>query len=529
MGGKAKKTKAPTSRSRPASAFAALGFQKTLAILTSEIQELYLADQVPWVIGYSGGKDSTATTQLVWSALAQLGREKLRKPVYVITTDTLVENPIVAAWVETSLASMFDAAREGGLPIDPHLLKPQLKDTFWVNLIGKGYPAPRNRFRWCTERLKIKPSNAFIRDVVRASGEAIVVLGTRKAESSKRAGTMTRLETTDNAEQRKTASVRERLRPNTTLPNSLVYSPIEDWSNDDVWTFLMQVKNPWGINNKDLLTMYQGASADGDCPLVVDSTTPSCGNSRFGCWVCTMVEQDKSMEAMIQNDGDKEWMLPLLELRNALGVEDDKSIRDFRRLHGGVDLFNDKHVPGPYTQTARETWLRKLLTAEKHVRQNGPAEFREIELISLDELHEIRRIWVIEKHEVEDRLPVIFKEVFDEEFPGEALDTKASFGAEEMRLLEKLCGTDRLQYELLRELLDVERRYQTTARRSGLYGELEKTFKKCFFTSEEEAVERARRKKDALETAERRASDIVAGGFGRDSELNQPNHTENAK
>ena len=73
-----------------------------------------------------------------------------------------------------------------------------------------------------------------------------------------------------------------------------------------------------GHSNKDLLAMYSGASADGECPLVIDSSTPSCGNSRFGCWVCTMVTEDKSMAAMIQNDEEKAWMLPMLEFRMKL-------------------------------------------------------------------------------------------------------------------------------------------------------------------------------------------------------------------
>src|SRR5438105_232293 len=102
-----------------------------------------------------------------------------------------------------------------GMPVEPHKLTPEVEDSFWVNLIGKGYPAPRLKFRWCTERLKIRPSNRFIRDVVRQSGEAILVLGTRKAESQVRAARMSKLEK---------KRVRDRLSPNASLPNSLVYS-----------------------------------------------------------------------------------------------------------------------------------------------------------------------------------------------------------------------------------------------------------------------------------------------------------------
>jgi len=344
---------------------------------------------------------------LTWLALAGLPVERRRKTVHVISTDTMVENPIVAAWVTRSLEVMRTSATAQGLPIRAHRLTPRHEDSFWVNLIGKGYPAPRHKFRWCTERLKIKPSNAFIAGVVRQSGEAILLLGSRKAESQARARVMMRHE-----------KHRARdLSPNAALTNTLVYTPIEDWSNDDVWMFLMQVNNPWGYINKDLLSMYQGASPDGECPLVVDSSTPSCGDSRFGCWVCTLVDKDKSMTAMIQNDQEKEWMTPLLELRNALDFRtgarteeetSDRHLRDFRRMSGAVQLFHDRPIPGPYTQEARENWLRKLLAAQTWIRRNGPPEVRNIELISLAELQEIRRIWVVEKHEMEDSLPRIY-------------------------------------------------------------------------------------------------------------------------
>jgi DNA sulfur modification protein DndC len=165
---------------RPRSAFDLRGFRQTVEQLLEEIKEIYLADSIPWVVGYSGGKDSTATLQLVWLALLALEPEKRSKPVHVISTDTLVENPVVAAWVTQSLETMRQSAQQQNLPIQPHRLTPEVSDTFWVNLVGKGYPAPRPKFRWCTERLKIKPSNAFITKVVRDDGEAILVLGTRR-------------------------------------------------------------------------------------------------------------------------------------------------------------------------------------------------------------------------------------------------------------------------------------------------------------------------------------------------------------
>ena len=186
---------APTKNgsSRP-SAFQELGLAKTVQALAEEVRELYLCDGIPWVVGYSGGKDSTAALQLVWLALRDLTADKRQKPVHVISTDTLVEQPLVAAWVDASLERMRAAAGEQSMPFTPHKLTPEVEDSFWVNLIGRGYPAPRQKFRWCTERLKIRPSNKFIREMVRQYGEAILVLGTRKAESQARAGRMLKLE-----------------------------------------------------------------------------------------------------------------------------------------------------------------------------------------------------------------------------------------------------------------------------------------------------------------------------------------------
>jgi DNA sulfur modification protein DndC len=270
--------------------------------------------------------------------------------------------------------------------------------------------------------------------MVNQNGHAILCLGARKTESQARARVI---------EKASRNRIKDKLNPNPTMPGCFVYTPIEEWTNDDVWMFLTQCANPWGYNNTDLLGMYAGASADGECPLVVDTSTPSCGDSRFGCWVCTLVEKDKSMSAMIHNDAEKEWMLPLLTLRNKLDFRPkekneasqtfvppsktaegdiekeehngDRHLRDFRRMSGAIQTMKDGRViPGPYLQSAREDWLRELLKAQTWIRQHGPDDVRSIELITLDELQEIRRIWVVDKHEMEDSLPRIYEEVTED-------------------------------------------------------------------------------------------------------------------
>ena len=487
----------------PKSAFAADGMGRTVKAICDEIRQLYLWDEVQWVIGYSGGKDSTAVVELVWLAIAGLPPEQRKKSIHVISTDTLVEQPVVASWVDISHEKMRRAAAEQQLPIIPHKLTPEVKDSFWVNLIGKGYPAPRKKFRWCTERMKIKPSNKFIRDVVRQCGEALLVLGTRKAESQRRAAVMEKHE-----QQGRDRNLREgnrKLSPNASLPNSLIYTPIEDWSNDDVWLFLMQVKNPWGHTNKSLLGMYQGASADGECPLVVDTSTPSCGDSRFGCWTCTVVDKDRSMEAMIKNDEEKIWMAPLLKFRNELGdFTNERERRDYRRMNGRVQLFHDSTVPGPYKRDWRQHWLRRVLEVQMDIRRLGPPDVRKIELISRDELHEIRRIWLYEKHEFEDSLPTIYEAVVGEPFPVPESDDHL-LRQEDWNLLRQVCGDDEEFFGLQVQLLDIEREYRGMSRRAGIFDSLEERLRASQYGNEAAAIEIRR-------DEERRRNEVAPAG-----------------
>ena len=384
-----------------------------------------------------------------------LAKEKLKKTVHVISTDTLVESPVVAIWATESLKKMEQTAKKQGLPIVPHRLTPAITNTFWVNLIGRGYPYPRRDFRWCTDRMKIDTSNRFIKSILDAESEAIMVLGSRKAESAVRKAVL------EGYEKKR---YRAHLSPNGSFPNSYVFTPIENWLNDNVWQYLVQVPNPWGHSNKDLLAMYSGASADGECPLVIDSSTPSCGNSRFGCWVCTMVTEDKSMAAMIQNDEEKAWMLPMLEFRNEIaGYGDwqtDRNRRDFRKRDGRLQWHNNRLVHGPYTKETREYFLRRLLEVELLVHEIGPDEIKGVPLITMEELKFIRQLWLDEFHEFDDSLPRIYEEVTGKKYSDGTISKNKYFGATEAELLKEVCAelypNEQLLAEMQRALLDTE-------------------------------------------------------------------------
>ncbi len=453
-------------------------------VIVQEIQELYLSDSIPWIIGYSGGKDSTASLQLVWNAIAKLPVEQRNKDVHVISTDTLVENPVIAVWVQNSLESIRIASREQNLPIKAHRLVPSLQNRFWVNLIGRGYPAPRNRFRWCTDRLKISASTQFIQELSEANNEAILVLGQRRGESQSR----------DKVMDHYSGSTRDRLSRNKDpkLSRVWVYLPVETWTSDDVWEYIITEPNPWGVNNQELFNIYRGATPDAECPIVVDSSTPSCGDSRFGCYVCTMVSQDKSMQAMVQNDEQKTWMQPILDFRNNYLAIKDRDVRDFQRMNGRIKLMNQELIHGPYLQEQRAKLLKELLRTQKIVQEAKVPGYGQIELISLEELDEIRRIWVEDKGEIEDFVPKIYQEIFDKPYPGKTLEP-VPLDPNDLQLLREVANeldpeaAERL-YRLTRSLLSVQFQSMQSQKRSKHLDRLEEVLTANAFRTEEEAL-----------------------------------------
>lgn len=432
-----------------------------------EIQEVYLSDNRPWVVGYSGGKDSTCALQMVWKALLALPPEQRRKPIYVISSDTLVETPVIVRYIDVTLERIERAAIEQGLPIKTEKVTPTVDRSFWVNMIGRGYPAPSRRFRWCTERLKIEPANDFIKARVAEFGEVVMILGVRSSESATRAQVMSfhRIKGSP-------------LSRHSSLLNAYVYGPIEALTTDDVWTYLLQNQSPWGNDNRDLVAMYRNAQA-GECPLVVDTTTPSCGNSRFGCWVCTVVERDRSMEAMI--DSGEDWLEPLLEFRDLLAetqAPDKKKLyRDFRRRSGQVSFIKgtDTPVPGPYSLEFCKTLLSRLLETQIRVQREAPPGDDTL-LVHDAELHEIRRIWRSERGDWADSVPQIVREVLGRDLDWVAEDA-VTFTAGDGELLDKICAERGVPTELVIKLLDVERAAHGLKRRHAVHTRIEDLFR----------------------------------------------------
>lgn len=444
-----------------------------------EIRQVYLAYDYPWVIGYSGGKDSTATLQLCWHALLGLPPEKRTKPIYVISTDTKVETPVIVDRINENIRLINEAARTQQMNLSAHKLSPILDDTFWVNLLGRGYPAPNSVFRWCTERLKINPSNRFILDKVSEFGEVILVLGSRRGESATRDQVLNvyRMNGT-------------KLARHGQLPGAWVFMPVEHFTTDDVWTYLLQMKSPWGGDNLQLSSLYRSAQ-DGECPLVVDDSTPSCGNSRFGCWVCTVVNRDKSMEAMI--DSGEDWMIPLLDYRDWLASTQDPAVkpeqREFKGRNGRIKITESGKLRyRTYTLAFSKTMVRRLLEVQQEIQAERP----DFELISLRELQEIRRLWLTERQDWEDSLPHIFEEVTNQRMDWETNDV-AMPGQLEAEVLESLATERDVPVTLVQKLLDAEWQHYGMSRRATIHKNIEKIFREDWRSLEEVQAEMRRR------------------------------------
>ena len=436
---------------------------KSVKEIYHEIQEVYLRDHRPWVIGYSGGKDSTTALQLIWYAISDLPEEQRQKKIYVISSDTLVETPVIIDYINDSLEKINEVAIQSKMPFEAVKLTPIISESFWVNLIGRGYPAPSKTFRWCTDRLKIKTADRFIIDRVTQYGEVVVVLGVRKSESATRAQVMNLHKIKDSV-----------LSRHSRFPQAFVYTPIEDFSVDDVWSYLLQTPSPWGNNNRDLLALYKSAQA-GECPLVVDDTTPSCGNSRFGCWVCTVVTKDKAMEALIDNG--EEWLEPLLDFRNYLAetqIPDKKHLfREYKRMNGKVQYNRDGSgniIRGPYKLEFCKELLTSLLQAQIQIRKNGPNP--EFNLILPEELHEIRRMWQMNRGDWQDSLPEIYKEVTGEDLDW-VKDDLGMFTSNEDNLMDQICANHDVPLKLVKKLLEAERQVQGMSRRSSIYSKID--------------------------------------------------------
>lgn len=404
--------------------------------IIAEMEIVYKHDKRPWMIGFSGGKDSTMLCMLVFEMLKRLKEHEITKKIYITSSDTMVENPVVRRYMHRMSKLIGEQGEKYG--IITNIVKPESDGTFWTYIIGKGYPTPEPPgFRWCTDRLKIRPINKFTLDTIKANGEVVMLLGVRKAESSYRARGISAREVEGKL-----------LVRHTDIPNAYVYNPLTEIPNELVWKYLLQNNGitPWGSDNKYLFSLYQGENLGEEQSVLgeVDKDKIAVtGNSRFGCWICTMVKEDKSLLNFINKGCDE--LIPFRDFRNWLmSIRRDPNMRDKKRRNGSVYEGTDGQLGlGPFTLEGRRIILEKLLELEKVTGE---------ELITKDELKAIDHIWEEEGDLHRRTLVETYYKIKGERLPWDEYRVPL-YSDDAMKIIEQTCQEYSIEPEMIRKLV----------------------------------------------------------------------------
>jgi DNA sulfur modification protein DndC len=416
--------------------------------IINRLKKEYLADSRPWVVTFSGGKDSTTVLQLVVEMTLQLRKEnKDTKKVYIVSSDTGVEMPIIEDYTSNKLTQIQKYIEQEKLNMEVNLLKPKVTDSFWTLLLGKGYPSPNQNFRWCTDRMKIKPATNFLKSLTIKNESILMLLGVRSDESQARAQSIEKRDENHRG-----------FSKHNDIPNAFVFSPIKDWSNADVWTYLSKYPAPWGKHN-DMMVLYDKGSGEADCNIALNPEVASCGKTRFGCWVCTVVSKDKSMENMMRNKGD-EWMAPLHHFRNKLDdYRYDHSKRQPRRRNGQKSV-------GPFLLSVRKDFLKELLEIEQSLIAQG--KMGDKKLISDEEIVQIQKEWLHDGDFFESAIRMA-------QSVGRLVNYEStkSFNDKDRKFIQKVCDEKEIPVKLIEELMQKEHSYRHQIKRTKIFTDME--------------------------------------------------------
>jgi len=412
--------------------------QREFDKIIMEMRRVYLHDCRPWIIGFSGGKDSTLLLQLVFETIGNIPSKQRHKSVHVVTSDTMVENPIIKAYMHNTSSLINSASGSENLRIKAHLIYPEVTQTFWSLVIGLGYPTPEAPgFRWCTDRLKINPTSALTYEIIDKGGEVVILLGVRKAESALRSKSIS-----------SRAIEGKLLSPHISIPKAYVYNPLAHVPNEYIWDYLLRNDgiSAWGSDNNYLFGLYQGEKMGEEQSVVGEidkDKIPITGNSRFGCWCCTMVKEDKSLRNFIEHGATE--LIPLRDFRNWLvTLRSDITARDYRRRNGNVYFTASGELGrGPFTLETRKEILRRLLVLEK---STG------FELITLGELKAIDHMWEDEGDLTRRALVEIYHEETGNKLPWDQYK-HAKYDNETLAIIRELCEEYNVPFDLVSRLM----------------------------------------------------------------------------
>jgi DNA sulfur modification protein DndC len=309
-----------------------------------------------WAVAYSGGKDSTATAAFVAWAI----KERLVPAPETLTflyADTRMELPPL----QQGAMRLLDAMRRDGF--EAQVVLPTLNERFFVYMLGRGVPPPKNRFRWCTVQIKVEPMQAALAGLREQAGEKLLMLtGVRMGESAARDQRIALSCSKDSGEcgqgwfQTATDSA---------IADTL--APLLHWRLCHVYDWLY-------LDDRHKYDVSGIAAIYGDEDV------------RTGCAGCNLVDRDTALERLVKNPA---WahIAPLLELK-PLYRELTKS--KWRKRKAEPELRKDGKYSkngqrmGPLTMAGRKFGLDKVLDIQ---RRAG------VDLINAEEEAAIREMW----------------------------------------------------------------------------------------------------------------------------------------
>lgn len=301
-------------------------------------------DNKPWdqiVVGLSGGKDSTAVTQLIIDVMIEYKHDI---SVLFLTSDTMIENPLITAQIKVVHDQINNISKKYNLNFDVQLLKPPCTDRYYYKTIALGYSTPLNsNGRWCTRLLKVKPLQQVYDSIEQSKKTTLLLTGVREDESS------TRKRNIDNY----FGEV------DLVKDNDYLYScaPIRNWKVSDVWMYLLDFTrdDDYLLDNSLLSKLYIDGADEKMCPSSVDMSltenAEQCGKSRYGCYICPLVNVDRSLISNVKNGHDFQAYLELREwyIKRAF----DAKYRDRMNRRGVTKLKRVRYFPVKNTVSFR--------------------------------------------------------------------------------------------------------------------------------------------------------------------------------
>lgn len=312
-----------------------------------------------WAVAYSGGKDSSATVAFVAWAI-KTGQVDPPDRLSVLYADTRQELPPL----QQVAVKLLEVLRRDGF--DARVVLPPMDKRFYVYMLGRGVPPPKNRFRWCTVSLKVDPMMGALSDLRESAGEKLLTLtGVRLGESAARDQRIAVSCSKDSGECGQGWF-------QTSTPESVAdtLAPLLHWRLCHVYDWLYFEQDRHGYNVDKIAVVY------GEDDV------------RTGCIGCNLVNKDVALLRLVKTP---EWshLKPLLELKPLFR---ELTKPKWRKRKSEPELRKDgkysKNVQrlGPLTMEARAHGLEQVLAIQAEAR---------VDLINADEEARIRELWAL--------------------------------------------------------------------------------------------------------------------------------------